>query len=172
MYIVRNYNFVGYDEFFIKIMPEIIELINPHGLSEDAVDEFVGSFTEAVCNAAQYSLDGMDSAKIFINLILTTEQIKITVCSSTSGFDAISFRNELKKLAFSEDGNLDWQQYVGTSQQGRGIWLMLSYFDAVCIGSDGNEITLISRLPLRCTEVNTIKKIVHKFFVVENGVIT
>ncbi|KHM52787.1 hypothetical protein NZ47_02830 [Anaerovibrio lipolyticus] len=172
MYIVKNYNFVGYDEFFIKIMPEIIELITPHGISEDAVDEFVGSFTEAVCNAAQYSVDGMDSAKIFINLILTNEQLKITVGSVTTSFDANSLRSSLKKLAVSEAGNLDWQQYVGTSQQGRGIWLMLSYFDAVCIGSDGNEITLISRLPLRCTEVNTIKKIVHKFFVVENGVIT
>lgn len=171
MYIVKNFEFIGYDDFFTNVLPDIYDIVNSYGIS-DAIDEFVSALTEAICNAAIYSTDGMEYAKILMNIILTDDQIKITVSSVTVKFDANDFKTKLKKIAVSPDGNLDWQQFVGISQQGRGIWIMLSFFDAVCVGRDGNEITLISRVPLRCAEVNTIKKIVHKFFVVQDGVIT
>ena len=171
MYLVKDFSFVGYDAFFSQIMPEIYALINECG-EEDALDEFVNALTEAVCNAAIYAVDGMDAAKIFMNFIIADEQVKVTVSSKSKNFDVSSFRKKLMKIAVGKDGELDWQDYVGDSQQGRGIWLMLSFFDAVCIAIDGSEVTLITRLPLRCTQVNTVKKIVHKFFIVRNGVIT
>lgn len=171
MYIVKNFNFTGYDAWWDDIMPQIESMISPYG-STEAVDEFINGLAEAVCNATMYNPDGIDGAKVYLYVIITDSSIKVTVRAKTRSFDTIKFRLKLKQLALEGGADMDWQQYVGLTQKGRGLWLMLSTFDAVCLEQDGNEITLTSRLPLRTAEVDSIGKIVHKLFISKNGVIT
>ena len=167
---IHTYEIVGYDAYFVDVLPDLTEILSE--LTEDN-SYFIIAVNEAVCNAAKYSVYGYEEAKIKIELVITGEDITVTVISKTKPFDAIDYRNKLLKI--NEDPKLKdmpWSEYTGISDRSRGFWMMLMAVDYLYIDANSDKISLNISLPHKKAEVTlTIGELIPRFFIEKDGVV-
>ena len=168
---IYSYDIVGYDDYFISVLPDLQEIISQ---AIPVENYFIIAVNEAVCNAAKYSIYGHEEAKINIEIVVTPEDITVTVASKTKPFDAIKYRDDLKKLEKdSAYKDMPWSEYTGLSVRSRGFWMMLTAVDYLYVDANGDKISLNLSLPYKSEEtLRTIGELVPRFFVEKDGVIT
>lgn len=169
---IHEYKIVGYDAYFDEVLPKLQKILSQRIYDEDSY--FIIAINEAVCNAARYSVYGYEEAQIKIELIITAEDITVTVESKTKPFDAVKYRDELKRL--KEDPNfkdMPWFQYTGASIRSRGLWMIMMAVDYLYMESNGDKISLNISLPYRKEEITrTIGELVPRFYIEKDGVIS
>ncbi len=160
-----HFQCIGYKEYLDEAAPKILPVLEK--AVPDPNYKFVLAVNEAVLNAAKYSVYGVLSAQIDIDVRVDDLELRVRIESQTQPFDAIQYRDNLVKLA--EDpkyGNLDWGDYTGVSDMSRGFWIILSAVDYLIIEATGQHITLVRRLPWdRADDTCKINKIVPRFCV-------
>ncbi len=166
-----SYHCNGYKEY-LDVSKQLLHVFNPILPDPDA--RFILAVNEAALNAAKYSVYGVLSAQIYIDVHIDTHEVRVRIESQTQPFDAVQYKERLKKLA--EDPNtmdLDWGDYTGVSDKSRGFWYMLSAVDYLIVEATGQHVTLVRRLPFHRSDDSTIiRKIVPRFNVESaNGVI-
>lgn len=166
-----TFSWTGYDAYYDSIMPAIEPILCD--ALEDPEEHYLIAVNEAICNAARYALDGPEQAKIHLQILMNTTDIKTSISSVTTPWDAISFRQHLRSLADSpETGRLDWGDYTGTTAMSRGYWIMLMACDYIVTDSHGQRITLCARRPFRSWHVRkTIQNLVPRLYLEKKGVI-
>ncbi len=160
-----HFQCVGYKEYLDEIAPTIFKKLEK--AIPDPNYKFILAINEAVLNAAKYSVYGVLSAQMDIDVRIDDFEIRARIESQTQPFDAIQYRDNLVKLAEDpKTGNLDWGDYTGVSELSRGFWIILSAVDYLIIESTGQHISLIRRLPWnRANDTQKINKIVPRFCV-------
>lgn len=167
---IRNFTLEGYQNY-AKIENKISAL-----LEEIYADKYLPlmiAINETVLNAAKYHINGFEKANITILFRIFTNELRVSIKSNTKTFDAFSYQNKLKKILENEkDVMIEWGDYIGDRDVGRGFWYILSAVDYLFMDEFGDEITLVIRktksdLP----EVNSLYYLIPKFLVMRNGVI-
>jgi len=168
---IRHYHIVGYDAYFEQVMPDLQKIIEDTLLDKD--DNFLIAVNEAVCNAAKYANDGSALAPIDIDVVITSEDISVSVQSDTQPFNVEMFRNNMRKLAQDPAWrDREWCDYTGSTERSRGYWLMLMSVSYLYIRSDGKEVTLCADIPFQKEHVTRkISDIVPRLLLMKNGVI-
>lgn len=168
---IYSYDIVGYDDYFISVLPDLQEILSK---AIPVENYFIIAVNEAVCNAAKYSIYGHEEAKINIEIVVTPEDLTVTVKSKTKPFDAIKYRDDLRKLKENSSyQDMPWSEYTGLSAKSRGFWMMLMAVDYLYMDANGEKISLNVSLPYRSEEaLRTIGELVPRFFVEKDGVIT
>ncbi len=167
--IIRKYDVIGFEgylDILSEIQDDLVVLKDPNYYYECALNE-------AVCNAARYSVDGIQNAKITIDMRISGSDVETTVSSHTRVFDVIRYRNLMRQLANDPKyGELDWVEYTGLSEKSRGIWMMLTACDHLYYESHGQSVTLCARIPTEEARITKkIKSLLPKFLVLVNGVV-
>lgn len=168
---IRNFSFKGYQNYE-PIQESLDELLKDIFGKENL--PFLIAINEAVLNAAKYSVYGLREADIHISVRILTDEVRVTVASETHPFDAVKYRERLQSLLVDEvTAALDWGDYIGDSDAGRGFWYILTAVDYLYIDEKGQEITLVARIPMTVLpEVKRLDYLIPKFYVRQNGVIS
>ena len=143
---IKEYCFVGYSAFD-ALRDEMQALLFAADRDEDW--RFYLALSEAVCNAAMYSIDGPEKVRIAIRIRVEPTSISAMVQAKTKKFDARSYKEHLMALAMDPKVSLmDWGEYTHDHISGRGFWYMLNGADAVFIEEEGQFVVLHLSLPL------------------------
>lgn len=165
-----KFSFTGYQNYY-QVENEIGELLarafkhnNPR---------FIIAMNEAICNAAMYSICGIMSAAIEINIRLTDYDIAVNVQSTTNIFDTKKYQANLQTIAKDPViAAMDWGDYMADKDNGRGIWYMLTAVDYLYFDTLGQSITLVTHTDSKIINTSTkIGELVPRFLVNEGGVI-
>lgn len=147
----------------MDVSKELVDIFAP--VLPDPESRFLLAVNEAALNAAKYSVYGVLSAQISIDIYFDSHEVRVRIKSQTQPFDVLQYRDRLRQLA--EDPktmHLDWGEYTGVSDKSRGFWYMLSAVDYLVIEATGQHITLVRRLPFhRSDDSMVIRKIVPRF---------
>lgn len=169
---VQTFRFTGlqnYDKYASKIE----RILNACFQGEN--DLFFIALTEAVNNAARYSVDGMEKAHITITIRIMQGDISVTVASKTRPFDAFDFQQKLNALLDDRKiARMDWNDYTVRQLGGRGFWYILQAVDYLYVDSEGQEVTLCAKTPMPTDgdDVSVrVGDLVPRFLVKQNGVI-
>lgn len=164
-----NYKFTGYQNYepvqmkMEAIFEKAFIRKNPY---------FNMAVSEAVVNAARYAVAGIANAVIFVKIIVSPNDITVTVSSDTHEFNAKNYQRQLRELANDPKySKLDWGDYTGTTALSRGFWYMLQAVEYLVVAEDGSFVTLSTRIPYEETRLDTsISFLVPKFLVDSGGV--
>ena len=129
---------------------------------------------EAVLNAAQYSVDGAEKAKIHIEFHVTDYDVVTKVSSKTKHFDMFAHRNQLLAMVLRPDfKSVDWTDYVADSDRlGRGSWYMLSGSDYIYMDRYAQYVCLCASNPCnKDAKTSNMRDLLMRFFVVKDGVL-
>lgn len=173
MALVKNIEFHahGYDDFIENVLPELDVICNE--TLADPEGHFQIAIVEAVNNAAQYSLAGLNEAAVDIKMSIRDMDIKVSVSSETKEFDVKRFCDEIKALGKDKQ----WQrktfgEFKGTRLSGRGIWLMLEACEYLYIDVEDKTVTMCVSYPLPQKLITqNIGVLSERLFLSENGVI-
>ena len=143
---IKEYCLVGYSAFD-ALRDEIQTLVFSADQDEDW--RFYLALSEAVCNAAMYSIAGPEKARIAIRIRTEPTSISAMVKAVTKKFDARSYKEHLMSLAMDPAISLmDWGAYTHDHISGRGFWYMMNGADAVFVEEEGQFVVLHLSLPL------------------------
>lgn len=137
-------------------------------------DLFFIALTEAVNNAARYSVDGMEKARITISIRIMQGDVSVSVRSKTRPFDALEYQQKLNNLLSDKKvARMDWNDYTVHQLGGRGFWYILQAVDYLYVDANGQEVTLCAKTPMSPDEDITYRvgDLVPRFLVKQNGVI-
>lgn len=167
---IHTYEIVGYNAYFTDVLPELTEILS--NLTDDN-SNFLTAINEAVRNASKYSIYGFEEAKIKIELVITNEDVTVTVVSKTKPFNALEYRNKLLKLKEDpKSKDMPWSKYTENLKRGRGFWIMLMAVDYLYMDINGDKISLNISLPRKADEVtSTLGELIQRFFVEKDGVV-
>ncbi len=168
----RHFQCTGYKEYLEEVAPKLVSIFEE--LMPDPDSKYFLAVNEAVLNAAKYSVFGVLTAQMDIDVRVDETEIRTRIDSQTNPFDAIQFRDHLKKLADDPaTAAKDWGDYTGVSDMSRGFWIILSAVDYMVIEATGQHITLVRRLPWnRADDTSQIGRIAPRFCVeTQTGVI-
>lgn len=168
---IQHYHIIGYDAYFEQVLPELQKIVEEVLLDKD--DNFLIAVNEAVCNAAKYANDGVNEAPIDIEIVITSEDVSVSVFSDTRPFNVEMFRDNMRKLANDPAWcDKEWCDYTGDTERSRGYWLMLMSVSYLYIRADGKEVTLCADIPFKKEHVTRkISDIVPRLLLMKNGVI-
>ncbi len=140
--------------------------------------EFQQAVEEAVCNAARYSVDGPENAKIVIKVRRMPYNVAVTVISKTHPFDAAAYQRKLKALKKDPKyAGMEWGDYIGLSTASSGFWYMMTGCDYIVMDKNGQAITLVAGIGKEppadddLPKPKTIDILVPRFLVKTDGVI-
>lgn len=161
----QHFDCVGYKEYLESVQPKLVEIFEK--VLPDPDSRFLLAVNEAALNAAKYSVYGLLSAQMSIDVRIDELEVRTRIDSQTQPFDAVQYRDRLKDLATDPKYALmDWGEYTGTSDMSRGFWFMLCAVDYLIIEATGQHITLVRRLPWnRADDTCKIGKIASRFCV-------
>ena len=167
---IRNFNLKGYQNY-APIENKITAL-----LTEIFADQHLPlmiAINESVLNAVKYSVDGIEEANVSILVRIFSKELRITIKSNTKYFDAFAYQKKLQNILETESNlTMDWGDYIGDKDTGRGFWYILSAVDYFLINEFGDEVTLVIRKPqLLSSQVDSLYYLIPKFLVMRNGVI-
>jgi len=165
------YQFVGYEAYH-DVLPELQKKIC--AVLHDEEFHYILALNEAVCNAAKYSMDGIQNANIEIKLKITKYDISTTIRSHTQAFDVNLYRDNLLKLIKNKEiYDMEWGDYTANTENSRGFWYMLTACDYLYMDSKSQDVTLCARVPYEPENFTTkIGNLVPRFFIRKNGVIS
>lgn len=176
-----SFSFTGYQNF--DAVAEKLDAIYQKAFGFDNYDYRI-AVTEAVCNAARYSLQGLTEAEIRLTLQISPVSISTTVYARTTPFDVHSYRKKLQKLLEDPDtAAKDWGDHLGSIDASRGIWYMLTGCDSVYFDYRGQSVTLFAYLEPKKEDkadkkdeereprATRIDLLLPRFYIKEHGVI-
>lgn len=166
-----SFSFSGYQNF--DPIAEHLEKLYEKTFGFDNYDYRI-AVTEAVCNAARYSLQGLMEADIQIIVKISPVSISTSVLARTHPFDVLSYRKRLLSLLETDAATKDWGDYLGGEDASRGIWYMLTGCDYVYYDFRGQSVTLFAYLSEQGKQEprpTQIGLLLPRFYVKENGVI-
>lgn len=168
-----TFSFKGYQNF--DSVAEHLGRLYQKAFGFDNYDYRI-AVTEAVCNAARYSLQGLTDAEIRLAVKISPVSISTSVYSRTTPFDVRSYRQELQKILDDPElSQKDWGDYLGDRDASRGIWYMLTGCDYVYFDSRGQGVTLFAYTGQpegeREPRPTRIDLLLTRFFIKEHGVI-
>lgn len=138
--------------------------------------EYQQAIEEAVCNAAQYSVDGPIKAEIFIKVRQMPLDIAVTVSAETRPFDAFAYQARLQRLLkIPSIAKLDWGDYVADMPASSGFWYMLTGCDYLYVDNNGEAVTLVAKTVSSYSsakgKTTSLSDIIPRFLIRKNGVI-
>lgn len=161
----------GYDDFINRVLPKLDEICDqtlkdPEGHMQIAV-------MEAANNVARYSLTGLESAEITVDVIIHMCDLCIRIQGETKDWDVENFVNDTKSLAYSDEWfDKNFGEFKKDRLSGRGIWLMLEACEYLYIDSNTKAITLAVSYPFRSALITQKMNILaDRLHVLRNGVI-
>jgi anti-sigma regulatory factor (Ser/Thr protein kinase) len=167
---LKTFHFTGLQNYE-RYAEEIDHILNACFQCEN--DFFFIALTEAVNNAARYSVYGMSKARITISIRIMQNDIAVTVQSKTRPFNAFAYQQKLIALLNDpETCDLDWGDYTIKQLGGRGFWFILQAVDYLYVDANGQEVTLCAKTPMADKNPSgKVGDLVPKFLVKQNGVI-
>jgi len=117
---------------------------------------------EAVCNALLYGKAGPNRTEVKISIWVDKGYMAVRIFSESKGFNVRSYREKMLDMAKEMDG--DWAVALRESIRGRGLWMMLTGADKVIYNEFGNEVMLVTKIPVVSVERRG-KSIVSKLFI-------
>ena len=173
MYLPQNYNFTftGYDNYYEQVEP-LLECLLTDAL-QGGYECYLMAISEAVCNAARYSVAGEDRVSVCLDILINEGDIKTIIQADTQPFDVCQFRQDMNKLAADELlSEMDWGEYTAFSGKSRGFWYMLMACEYIFVDVTGDRITLCARRPFEQHHMTKkIGELVQRFYVEKDGVI-
>lgn len=169
--LIYVYRFIGYPAYQ-QYRQEIKDRITK--ATEDKELSYYIAVNEAVCNAARYGLAGPLETEIEIKLKIEEDNLQTQITSKSRSFDFITYRQQLRNLAASaRTQKVDWRDYLDDeTPSGRGIWLMLTACNYLCIEKEGQHILLNTPLPWNPSIVrNQIGQLVSRLFLNDRGLV-
>lgn len=165
-----NMKFTGYKKY-IDSFDAIRNLLN--GYLKDETESFVTAVNEAVLNAAEYSVRGLEKAEIEIDICVYDTDISVTVKSMTHEFDALRYRQQLWDMYYSiGDREISWGQYTADTEMSRGLWYILAACDFAVMDCRGQEISLYTQYPAKKENLITkMKLLLPRFLIKKHGVV-
>ena len=166
---LKNFDFVGHSAY-VDGLPAVREYLS---FLKDENYCFEMALNEAVLNAAKYSVDGPQQAKISIRFRSTDYDLIAKVSSRTKEFDMFAYREKLRNIAARpEFSGSDWQEYVGDTEASRGLWFMLRGVEYLYMEHRGQSVRLCTRVPFRQDFVSdTMIDLLPRFFIEKDGVL-
>lgn len=168
---LKTFRFTGFQNYE-RYTEQIEQIFNACFQGEN--DNFFIALTEAVNNAARYSVYGMQKAKITISIRIMQSDISVTVASKTRPFDALAYQQKLMDLLHNPRvANMEWGDYTIKQLGGRGFWFILQAVDYLYVDADGQAVTLCAKTPMDENAIPTAKvgELIPRFLVKQNGVI-
>ena len=165
-----NYKIIGYQNYE-SVQGKLEALFDKVFLARNTYFNFAVS--EAVVNAARYSVNGPADAEIHVQVRLTENDITVRISSQTVPFDAKGYQMQLRELANDPKySSMDWGDYTGTSTMSRGFWYMLQAVDYLVVAGDGSYVLLSASTPYKEKRMDTtIGFLVPKFMVDSGGIL-
>ncbi len=167
--LIKTYDFVG-ESGYIKTVDDIRESLSFLNDDDYAYDMAIN---EAVLNAAQNSVDGMDAAKIHIEMRITDYDVITKVLCETKPFDMLAYRERLLSIAARpEYEGADWTDYAADTDVSRGLWYMLYGTEYLYMEHQAQSVRLCVRNP--CVKGRTSRKmrdLLMRFFIEKGGVL-
>ena len=166
---IKTYDFVGESDY-INAVDDIRKYLC-FLLDDDYAYDM--AINEAVLNAAQYSIDGPDNAKIHLEISFTAYDVSTKVCCETKSCDMLAYREQLRSIAARpENKGMDWADYVADSDGSRGLWYMLGGTEYIIMGHQAQYVCLCTKNPFpRERETKKMQDLLMRFFVEKDGVL-
>lgn len=164
---ITTFEYVGYSDY-IKNVSKIrsyLSFLNDDGFDYDM------AINEAVCNAAQNSIIGVEKVNIRIDIRITNYDVVTKVSAKTKPFDMMSYRDRLWDIA-RRPAYIDWTDYTADTEASRGMWYMLSGTEYLYIDHQAQSVRLCARIPFN--KEHTTKKmedLLLRFFIEKDGVL-
>lgn len=164
---VLNYKFTGLQNYE-PIQKQMEALFTKAFLRK--FSHFNYAVSEAVGNAAKYSVKGIVNAEIRIQVQISENNLTVKVMSETENFDAKAYQRQLRELAADQKySKLDWGDYTGTSTMSRGFWFMLQAVDYLKVAEDGSYVLLSASIPYIERKLDTSISFLAPKFLVDSG---
>lgn len=161
----------GYDDFIDRVLPKLDEICDhtikdPEGHMQIAV-------MEAANNIARYSLSGLESAEITLNITIHMCDMCIRIQGETRDWDVEAFVNDVKVLAYSDEWrDKTFGEFKKDRLSGRGIWLMLEACEYLYIDRNTKAITMAASYPFKPALITQRMNILaDRLHILRNGVI-
>lgn len=165
----EKFEFPGHSAY-VDALPGLQERLS--FLHDDSF-AFEMALNEAVLNAAKYSVDGPDAAKIRVEFRATGYDLVAKVSSRTRPCDMFAYREKLRSVAARpEFSGSDWQEYVGDTEASRGLWFMLRGVEYLYMEHLGQAVRLCASVPFRQDFVTErMDRLLLRFYVEKDGVL-
>lgn len=167
---VLTYDFVG-ESAYVSAVDDIRKALSFLKDDDYAYDMAIN---EAVLNAAQYSIDGPDKARIHLEIHITNYDVFTTVSCATNPCDMFSYRERLRSIvAKPELSGMDWTDYVADNDDAsRGLWYMLSGTEYTYMHHLAQFVCLCTRNPCSSgTATTKMRDLLMRFFIEKDGVL-
>ena len=166
---IEKFEFVGHS-VYVDGLPALRDYL---AFLQDDNFAFEMALNEAVLNAAKYSLDGPEAAKIHIEFRITEYDLVAKVSSLTKPCDMFAYREKLRKIAaMPEFSGSGWQEFVGDTEASRGLWFMLRGVEYLYMEHRGQSVRLCTRVPFREDFVTErMSDLLLRFFIEKDGVL-
>lgn len=127
--------FTGYNNYPINYLKY---LLKENGFMNI---DFMLAINEAVCNAARYNINDINTCKIKIILYFNENSVKVLVSSKTIPTSAYIIKTNLLKLKDKQS----WSKHLKNKLRGRGFWIILAGVDNLYVKEDMQSILLVKK---------------------------
>ena len=165
---IKTYDFLG-ESAYVDAVDDIRNALKFLHDDDYAYDMAIN---EAVLNAAQNSVDGVEAANIHIAIRITDYDVITKVSCQTKPFDMLAYREQLLAIAAREEyKNADWTDYTSDLDISRGLWFMLYGTEYVYIDHWAQSVCLCTRNPCIKRTSRKMRDLLMRFFVAKDGVL-
>ncbi len=165
---IKTYDFVG-ESAYVAAVDDIRNMLQFLHDDEYAYDMAIN---EAVLNAAQNSIDGVDDAKIHIEIQISDYDVITKVSCKTKPFNMMTYRDQLLAIAArSAYKNADWTDYTLDSDVSRGLWFMLYGTEYISMDCFAQSVQLHTRNPYIKRTSRKMRDLLRRFFVEKDGIL-
>ncbi len=167
--LIKTFDFVG-ESSYVDAVSDIREALSFLHDDDYAYDMAIN---EAVLNAAQNSVDGVDAAKIHIEMRITDYDVITKVSCETKPFDMLDYRKQLFAISTRpEFKGADWTDYTADTDASRGLWFMLCGTDYIYMDYLAQFVALCTRSPrLQEKTSRKMSDLLLRFFIEKDGVL-
>lgn len=165
---IKTYDFLGESAYVNAVddMRNALKFLHDDDYAYDM------AINEAVLNAAQNSVDGVEAAKIHIDIRITDYDVITKVSCQTKPFDMLAYREQLLAIAAREEyKNADWTDYTSDLDISRGLWFMLYGTEYIYSDHLAQSVCLCTRNPCIKRTSRKMRDLLMRFFIEKDGVL-